>query len=179
MRVTTKARQAIDAMVDLTLQSRQGPAALSDICRRQRISISHLEQLFGKLRRAGLVTSSRGPGGGYMLALRAGAITAADIVRAVDDEPDPRDAFADAGERSGAGRIDVGSLWSASTARMFDSLAVVTLEALAREQEAIGVAIEPKARGLGRWGEPVPAWEKVDTPNSVFDFGDRSRKRAR
>ena len=72
MRLTTKGRFAVTAMVDLSMRQTRGPVTLAAISERQRISLSYLEQLFGKLRRAKLVTSVRGPGGGYCLAKNAG-----------------------------------------------------------------------------------------------------------
>jgi Rrf2 family iron-sulfur cluster assembly transcriptional regulator len=86
MRLTTKSRYAVQAMADLAAHQPARPVALSDIALRQGLSISYLEQLFAKLRRAGLVASNRGAAGGYGLARPAGAIRVADIVRAVDEE---------------------------------------------------------------------------------------------
>ena len=69
MRLTTKGRYAVTAMIDLTLHAQNKPTSLADISGRQSISLSYLEQLFSKLRQSGLVTSVRGPGGGYHLAI--------------------------------------------------------------------------------------------------------------
>ena len=88
MRLTTKGRFAVTAMVDLALSSVDEPVKLAGISGRQGISLSYLEQLFGKLRRHQLVDSVRGPGGGYLLARPAGQITIADIVGAVDEGMD-------------------------------------------------------------------------------------------
>ncbi|WP_207477521.1 Rrf2 family transcriptional regulator [Arenibaculum pallidiluteum] len=85
MRLSTKGRYAVMAMVDLASTGREGPVALADIARRQEISLSYLEQLFAKLRRAGLVRSVRGPGGGYMLGRAAVQTRISDIVLAVDE----------------------------------------------------------------------------------------------
>ena len=84
MRLTTKGRFAVTAMIDLALRSGDGPVTLAGISDRQKISLSYLEQLFGKLRRFSIVDSVRGPGGGYCLARPANQITVADIVRAVE-----------------------------------------------------------------------------------------------
>ena len=84
MRLTTKGRFAVTAMTDLAMRQNRGPVTLAAISERQHISLSYLEQLFGKLRRAKLVSSVRGPGGGYNLAKAAPAISVADIVVAVD-----------------------------------------------------------------------------------------------
>jgi Rrf2 family iron-sulfur cluster assembly transcriptional regulator len=88
MRLTTKGRFAVTAMIDLALRSGDGPVTLAGISERQKISLSYLEQLFGKLRRYSLVDSVRGPGGGYCLARPGAEITVADIVRAVDEQLD-------------------------------------------------------------------------------------------
>ncbi|HEX7007733.1 MAG TPA: Rrf2 family transcriptional regulator [Alphaproteobacteria bacterium] len=85
MRLTTRGRYAVMALVDLAKQSDGRPVALSDVAERQEISLSYLEQLFAKLRRAGLVKSVRGPGGGYLLAYPAEEIRIADIILAVNE----------------------------------------------------------------------------------------------
>ena len=88
MRLTTKGRYAVTAMLDLAIHARQGPVSLNDISGRQGISLSYLEQLFAKLRRSGLVASVRGPGGGYRLSREDGEINVADIVDAVNESMD-------------------------------------------------------------------------------------------
>jgi Rrf2 family iron-sulfur cluster assembly transcriptional regulator len=88
MKLTTKGRFAVTAMLDLALHGADGPVTLAGISERQKISLSYLEQLFGKLRRRELVESVRGPGGGYHLARDASNITVADIIRAVDEPID-------------------------------------------------------------------------------------------
>lgn len=88
MRLTTKGRYAVTAMLDLALHKNQGPVSLSDISSRQAISLSYLEQLFSKLRRSELVSSVRGPGGGYELKRGSGEIFIAQIIDAVDESVD-------------------------------------------------------------------------------------------
>ena len=88
MRLTTKGRYAVTAMLDLALHRDQGPVTLADISRRQGISLSYLEQLFSRLRRQGLVESTRGPGGGYRLGRSAMEIAVADVIAAVDESVD-------------------------------------------------------------------------------------------
>jgi Rrf2 family iron-sulfur cluster assembly transcriptional regulator len=85
VKLSTKGRYAVMAMVDLACQGNGKPVALADIAVRQEISQSYLEQLFGKLRKGGLVKSVRGPGGGYVLAHPADAVRVADIILAVDE----------------------------------------------------------------------------------------------
>jgi len=88
VRLTTKGRYAVTAMLDLAYHSGRKPVTLNDIARRQDISLSYLEQLFAKLRRAGMVTGVRGPGGGYRLSRPASEINIADIITAVDESVD-------------------------------------------------------------------------------------------
>lgn len=85
MKLSTKGRYAVMAMVDLATHSRGKPVALADVATRQEISLSYLEQLFGKLRRGGLVKSVRGPGGGYLLARGESDTRVSDIILAVDE----------------------------------------------------------------------------------------------
>jgi len=88
MRLTTKGRYAVTAMLDLALHREEGPVTLADISRRQGISLSYLEQLFSRLRRQGLVESTRGPGGGYRLGRPAESIAVSDVIAAVDESVD-------------------------------------------------------------------------------------------
>ena len=88
MRLTTKGRYAVTAMLDLAVHAINGPITLADISQRQGISLSYLEQLFAKLRKNELVTSARGPGGGYRLSREAGSINVAEIITAVDEKVD-------------------------------------------------------------------------------------------
>ena len=88
MRLTTKGRYAVTAMLDLALHHEQGPVSLAEIADRQGISLSYLEQLFSQLRKRGLVSSTRGPGGGYRLGEDAEKIAVGDVIRAVDESVD-------------------------------------------------------------------------------------------
>ncbi|SDN44741.1 Fe-S cluster assembly transcription factor [Vreelandella arcis] len=88
MRLTTKGRYAVTAMLDLALHGQQGPTSLSDISQRQEISLSYLEQLFALLRRYGLVNSVRGPGGGYLLAYAPDDISVSQVIDAVNETVD-------------------------------------------------------------------------------------------
>lgn len=88
MRLTTKGRYAVTAMLDLAFHSQKRPVTLTDIATRQTISLSYLEQLFARLRRAGMVSGVRGPGGGYKLSRSASEINIADIITAVDEQID-------------------------------------------------------------------------------------------
>ena len=88
MRLTTKGRFAVTAMIDLAMQNGTNPVTLAEISQRQKISLSYLEQLFAKLRRRALVDSVRGPGGGYSLARDMAQVSVADIILAVDERID-------------------------------------------------------------------------------------------
>ena len=88
MRLTTKGRYAVTAMLDLALHYGEGPITLADIAQRQGISLSYLEQLFARLRKKALVSSVRGPGGGYSLGREAGDIFVAEVITAVDESVD-------------------------------------------------------------------------------------------
>ena len=90
MRLTTKGRYAVTAMLDLAIHDHKGPITLADISQRQGISLSYLEQLFSKLRKNGLVSSARGPGGGYRLSRDAKEIAVVDVITAVDEKIDAR-----------------------------------------------------------------------------------------
>ena len=147
MRLTTKGRFAVTAMLDLALHDAQGPVTLAGISRRQRISLSYLEQLFGKLRRSSLVDSVRGPGGGYILARIPGEVSVADIVRAVDE---PLDATQCKGRQDcrEEQRCMTHALWASLNDKMFEYLNSVTLADLAtrerRRQEAERVVMMDK-----------------------------------
>ncbi len=86
MRLTTKGRYAVTAMLDLALNATEKPITLADISQRQGISLSYLEQLFSRMRKQGLVSSARGPGGGYRLSRDANDINIAQVIEAVDEK---------------------------------------------------------------------------------------------
>ena len=133
MRLTTKGRFAVTAMIDLALRDHAGPVTLAGISGRQSISLSYLEQLFGKLRRHRLVESVRGPGGGYSLARGAMEISVADIIYAVDE---PLDATQCKGKENCLDdhRCLTHDLWASLNERMVEFLDSVTLEKLVNEQ---------------------------------------------
>jgi Rrf2 family iron-sulfur cluster assembly transcriptional regulator len=173
MRLTTKGRFAVTAMIDLALRQNNGPVTLAAISQRQQISLSYLEQLFGKLRRHELVASTRGPGGGYTLGRKATDITVADIIVSVDE---PIDATQCGGKENclgDAGRCMTHELWSALNQRMVEFLDSVTLQKLVDEQIAKGVQVEDKPvlrRAIS--STPVVKPIRVNAPNSVFALGN-------
>jgi Rrf2 family iron-sulfur cluster assembly transcriptional regulator len=129
MRLTTKGRFAVTAMIDLALRSGDGPVTLAGISERQKISLSYLEQLFGKLRRHSLVDSVRGPGGGYCLARPGSLITVADIVRAVDEQLDATQCGGRENCRDEE-RCMTHELWTTLNSKMYEYLTSVTLSNL-------------------------------------------------
>jgi len=135
MRLTTKGRFAVTAMIDLAMRQHQGPVTLAGISQRQKISLSYLEQLFGKLRRHELVESTRGPGGGYTLARSVKEVTVADIIFAVDE---PIDATQCGGKINCAeeGQCMTHELWANLNKKMIEYLDSVSLAALVDEQRA-------------------------------------------
>lgn len=133
MRLTTKGRFAVTAMIDLALHSGEGPVTLAGISERQRISLSYLEQLFGKLRRHQLVDSVRGPGGGYRLARPMARISVADIVRAVDEALDATQCGGRENCREEE-RCMTHDLWMTLNAKMYEYLESVSLADLVAKQ---------------------------------------------
>ncbi|MFZ2302306.1 MAG: Fe-S cluster assembly transcription factor [Gallionella sp.] len=133
MRLTTKGRFAVTAMADLTMCGGQNPVTMAAISERQKISLSYLEQLFGKLRRSKIVESVRGPGGGYYLARPAEKITIAEIILAVDE---PLDATNCGGKGNchDDRQCITHDLWMGLNERIFDYLASVTLQQLVDSQ---------------------------------------------
>lgn len=126
MRISSRSRIALDAMLDVAVNGVQAPVPLTSISARQDVSLSYLEQLFRRLRAHGLVRSARGPGGGYQLNRRLSAISVADIVDAVDVEAErPR---ARPGKRRGA--RTAARLWAMLDRHLLDYLRTVTLEAV-------------------------------------------------
>jgi len=135
MRLTTKGRFAVTAMLDLALRHQQGPVTLAGIGVRQRISLSYLEQLFGKLRRQALVESVRGPGGGYRLGRPTEKISIADIILAVDE---PLDTTLCRGMENCQEdkRCMTHNLWTTLNEKLYEYLTSVTLKDLVDEQLA-------------------------------------------
>ena len=177
MRLTTKGRFAVTAMIDLALREHSGPVALAAISARQQISLSYLEQLFGKLRRHVLVESTRGPGGGYSLGRKAEDITVADIIVAVDEAIDATGCGG--GENcmgDESGRCMTHDLWASLNAKMLEYLNSISLKSLVDDQINRGVSVEeaPIKRAIS--SQPVVKPIKVTAPNSVFALGSALSK---
>jgi Rrf2 family iron-sulfur cluster assembly transcriptional regulator len=172
MRLTTKGRFAVTAMIDLGLRQSAGPVTLAAISQRQQISLSYLEQLFGKLRRNSLVESTRGPGGGYMLARAPSDITVAEIISSVDE---PIDATQCGGKENCLGegaRCMTHELWASLNVKMVEFLDSISLQKLVDDQLAKGFEMEEKPN-LKRAISSMPVMKpiRVNAPNSVFALG--------
>lgn len=157
MRLTTKGRFAVTAMIDVALRQHAGPVTLAGIADRKKISLSYLEQLFGKLRRNQLVASTRGPGGGYTLAKPLAAVSVADIISAVDE---PLDATSCGGKGNCHDEHPcmTHNLWMSLNARMHEYLSSVNLDDLVRQQGIAGCADDrrPIAIGKNNAGRRIP-----------------------
>ena len=139
MRLTTKGRYAVTAMLDLALHANTGPVSLADISRRQGISLSYLEQLFAKLRQNTLVSSVRGPGGGYKLSRGSAEIFVAEIIDAVNES-------VDATNCGGAGNCQQGEvclthyLWCDLSDQIHRFLSSISLASLVDRKDVLKVA---------------------------------------
>ena len=154
MKLTTKGRFAVTAMIDLAMRQHAGPVTLAGIADRQKISLSYLEQLFGKLRRNQLVSSVRGPGGGYTLAKALPAISVADVILAVD-EPLDATSCGGMGNCHDEHTCMTHELWTSLNKRMYDYLHSVNLEDLVKQQRGkphaeSAASIQPTARSMRR-----------------------------
>ncbi|MGQ7843690.1 Fe-S cluster assembly transcriptional regulator IscR [Granulosicoccus sp. 3-233] len=127
MKLTTKGRYAVTAMLDLALHGESGPVSLAEISVRQEISLSYLEQLFSKLRRNGLVISTRGPGGGYSVARELHLVAVSEIIGAVNESVDATQC---GGKENchGHGRCLTHDLWEGLSAQIEEFLSSVSLQ---------------------------------------------------
>jgi Rrf2 family iron-sulfur cluster assembly transcriptional regulator len=172
MRLTTKGRFAVTAMLDMALRERMGPVSLAAISQRQQISVSYLEQLFSRLRQQGLVRSTRGPGGGYTLGRPAEEINLADIFLAVEAA-----ASRPAGEPGDGAEAEYDEpmtrgLWDSLSAKMLEHMRGISLRQLVLEQLAKGVTLEAAPSKRPMLKQPGPKPMRVSAPNSVFALGN-------
>lgn len=141
MKLSTKARYAVTAMMDLALHEKANPVTLADISHYQGISLSYLEQLFAKLRKNGLVRGVRGPGGGYRLARPAGEISVAEIIDAINDAEEQ--VFkGPASEDVSEERHALEHMWGALSGKIHTFLDDITLD------EFVAAGTEAKAYGV-------------------------------
>lgn len=151
MKLSTKGRYAVTAMMDLAIHNDEGPVTLADISQCQGISLSYLEQIFAKLRRKGLVQGVRGPGGGYRLSRSADQITVADIIEAVGEGMDATRCDGEGICQEG-GRCLTHDLWSDLSSQIFTFLNGITLaeyaerpgvREMARRQDELHCRVPP------------------------------------
>lgn len=146
MRLTTKGRYAVTALLDLALHEGSGPISLSDISGRQDISLSYLEQLFSKLRKNGLVSSVRGPGGGYRLARKPEETYIAEIIDAVDENVDATNCNGE-GDCQGGMTCLTHFLWVDLSDQIHGFLAGITLASLVEREEVQRIAARQRSQG--------------------------------
>ncbi len=139
MRLTSKGRYAVTAILDVALHAKVGPVPLADISERQGISLSYLEQLFSRLRKNGLVQSIRGPGGGYLLGAQADAISVGQIINAVNESVDATRCGGSGGCQDGQQCL-THSLWKDLSVRIEDFLDGITIAELMNTQDVRNVS---------------------------------------
>lgn len=168
MRLSTRGRFAINAMIDLALRENANPVPLADLALRHQISLSYLEQVFAKLRQHGLVESTRGPGGGYTLGFRADSITVADIIDAIEETPTLASPAMDADGTLNPQDMTQ-DLWNNLHTTLMAHMQTISLRSLAAEQRAKGFKVEErktKAKGVFAKLKAEPV--RTAVPNSVF-----------
>ncbi|MCP4412421.1 MAG: Rrf2 family transcriptional regulator [Gammaproteobacteria bacterium] len=163
MKLTTKGRYAVTAMLDLAMHSVTGPITLSDISGRQGLSLSYLEQLFSRLRRNGLVSSTRGPGGGYQLGRMPEDIKVAEVILAVNESIDATGCEGKRSCQKGHSCL-AHDLWLDLSDTIYNYLDSITLEAVISRQDIRAIAYQQDA--------PVLDKEKTDKQNSKTSAGD-------
>ena len=170
MRLSTKSRFAVTAMIDMGLRQHQGPVSLAAISQRQHISISYLEQLFSKMRQHGLVESTRGPGGGYTLNRDANHISVADIIYAVNSPDEKEQVPADAAQN---GYVSTEDLWTQLNQKMEDHMQSISLHSLiAAQLSKGGSAPSNNSPKRGVFAQKPAASTPPKVPNSVFALGN-------
>lgn len=140
MKLTTKGRYAVTAMLDLALHAQSGPVSLAEISTRQEISLSYLEQLFSKLRRKDLVSSTRGPGGGYRVSRSLKDVAISEIIEAVNESVDATQCRGKENCHS-QGRCLTHDLWDALSAQIEEFLSGVSLQDLIDRQSVQAVSV--------------------------------------
>ena len=158
MRLTTKGRYAVTAMLDLALHAQQGPVSLADISERQGISLSYLEQLFAKLRRGNLVTSVRGPGGGYQLSRHMSGIHVAQVIDAVNESVDATRCLG-LGDCLSGDTCLTHHLWCDLSLQIHEFLSGISLADLVSRQEVQEVALRQDER---RCSGKTPRLDKIE-----------------
>lgn len=193
MKLTTKGRFAVTAMIDLAMRQHNGPVTLSEISSRQDISLSYLEQLFGKLRRVDIVQSTRGPGGGYSLSREDKMISIAEIITAVDEPIDATQCGNKGNCQSKRGHIGecmTHDLWSNLNKKMVDYLQSVTLHDVVSAQKGREIPIvtsfgknkpmmsspidDKRIEVMNKRKKHIEIENKPFIANSVFNFAQQT-----
>jgi len=170
MRLTTKGRYAVTAMLDLSINANKGPVTLSDISKRQDISLSYLEQLFAKLRKQDLVSSVRGPGGGYLLGKKDSEIDVAEIIDAVSESMDTTKCLGK-GDCHGGEICLTHHLWQDLSEQIHQFLSNITLADLVSKREIEAIARNQHERMMqtaerqGRQGRERRNPDSADSAN--------------
>jgi len=167
MRLSTRSRFAITTMIDLALRDNESPVPLSELAQRHRISLSYLEMVFSRLRKQGLVQSTRGPGGGYTLAMNDAHVTVADIIGAIETMGEGRN-----DDQRRLCVLNPQGLWDSLQSAVVSHMKTITLKSLADVQRAKGISIHATAQVRKGMVEKVE--RKIlqpNVPNSVFALG--------
>ena len=154
MRLTTKGRYAVTAMLDLAIHASTGPISLAEISERQGISLSYLEQLFSKLRKSGLVFSVRGPGGGYSLSRVGDEIFIAQIIDAVNEAVDATGCGGQADCQAGETCL-THHLWTDLSSQIHSFLSDISLSSLVERQEVKDISLRQDSRITEKSGIPL------------------------
>jgi Rrf2 family iron-sulfur cluster assembly transcriptional regulator len=168
MKLTSKGRYAVTAMLDVTIHAVSGPVSLADISERQGISLSYLEQLFSRLRKHGLVNSVRGPGGGYRLGKCSTQIAVADVISAVNES-------VDATKCSGKGNCQDGeqclthSLWQGLSQRIEEFLQDISLSELVAKRDVQMVSKRQNDLHIGA-NKSIALETLITTKNIMHDW---------
>jgi len=167
MRLSTKSRFAVTAMIDMGLRQHLGPVSLAAISQRQHISISYLEQIFSKMRQHDLVESTRGPGGGYTLNRDAHDISVADIINAANSLDEKESSHTEADP---SGYVSTEELWSSLNQKMEDHMRSISLYQLIAEQRSKAPVPELELKNSPKRGvfAQKPQQRTARVPNSVF-----------
>jgi Rrf2 family iron-sulfur cluster assembly transcriptional regulator len=167
MRLSTRGRFAITALIDLALRDERVPVPVADLALRHHISLSYLEQVFAKLRQAGLIESTRGPGGGYTLGFRGDQISVADIITAIEDGPPEAEDLADRGTTYEL----TADLWQSLQLKLMAHMQSITLKSLAQAQKAKGFKSSERKVGKKILATPLQSQAvQTNAPNSVFTW---------
>jgi len=166
MKLTSKGRYAVTAMLDVAIHASSGPVSLADISERQGISLSYLEQLFSRLRKHGLVNSIRGPGGGYRLGMCSAEIAIADVISAVDESIDAT-RCAGKGDCQSGNQCLTHHLWDDLSRRIEEFLQNISLAELV-EQRNVKEVSKRQDKKVGKCAEK-PALETLIVTTSLSD----------